>query len=361
MPKVTILGAGVMGSAMAMPAAAMGHEVALVGTHLDEETIRSVAGNGRNPKLNVVMPEAVTAYEWTRFGEALGDDTDLLILGVSSAGVGWAVDRLSETLRGPVPVLMITKGLAPVGGTIEVLPHVVARAVKERTGIDLTVMAVGGPCIAGELAVHRDTGVVITGPRRSVDEALGLLSAPFYHARASEDVIGVELCAAFKNFYAIGVGWAAGMLDAGDAAPNGAKAHNLAASLFTQAVAELTIMVERLGGSRESVMGLPGVGDLYVTCQAGRNSRMGRLLGQGLTYGAAKAGPMAADTVEGAELAQALGPTLEAMWASGRLPAGAMPLSRAIVAAICRDEPLAPDWPAFHAPPQPLPAGALHA
>ncbi len=61
------------------------------------------------------------------------------------------------------------------------------------------MMAVGGPCIAGELAAKRDTSVVVTGPQAAVRTALDGLAAPFYHARYSPDVIGVEICAASRT------------------------------------------------------------------------------------------------------------------------------------------------------------------
>ena len=120
--------------------------------------------------------------------------------------------------------------------------------------------------------------------------------------------------------------------------------HNLAAGLFTQALAELSTLVRFLGGEQASVAGLPGVGDLYVTCQAGRNHRLGRLLGLGMTYSAAKADKMAADTIEGAELAFAIGPTLDAMMKRGALPKEQLPLTRAIVQSICQDQPFDPTW-----------------
>ena len=75
---------------------------------------------------------------------------------------------------------------------------------------------------------------------------------------------------------------------------------------------------------------------------------MGRLLGLGLPYSRAKAEHMAADTVEGAELALAVGPTLRRMWEDGRLDRAAMPLTAAIVAAVCDDAVLDPDWASFH-------------
>lgn len=349
MPDITILGAGVMGSAMSLPAAHRGNRIHLVGTPLDEEIIRSVAGNGLHPRLGVTLPHTVKAHSWTGFGEAMGQGTDLLILGVSSAGVDWAIDRVCEVLTGPVPILMITKGLVPKDGSIEVLPHKVAREIEARTGHRVPVMAVGGPCIAGELAAGRDTSIVVTGADRAlIDRALQLLDAPFYHARPSSDVIGVELCAAFKNFYALAVGAAAGMIEREGKAANGALMHNLSSSVFTQALEEMTILVETLGGDAATVRGLPGSGDLYVTCQAGRNSRMGRLFGLGLTYSRAKAEHMANDTVEGAQLALDLGPTLDRMLASGALPADRMPLTGAIVDTVCRDRPLELAFRRFH-------------
>jgi glycerol-3-phosphate dehydrogenase (NAD(P)+) len=341
MAEIVVLGAGVMGSAMALPAAHGGNRVSLVGTHLDEDIVRSVAGNGHHPRLGVTLPDSVEARSWTAFGDAMARRPDLLVLGVSSAGVGWAVDRIVESAKAPLPILMITKGLAVRDGGIEVLPRLVAREIERRTAMAMPVMAVGGPCIAGELAAGRDTSVVVTGLDAGlIDRTLGLLNAPFYHSRRSDDVVGVEICAAFKNFFALGVGAAAGRLEQEGRAGNGALMHNLAASAFTQALLEMTVLVEALGGYADTVMGLAGSGDLYVTCQAGRNSRMGRLLGQGLSYSHAKAEHMAADTVEGAQLALDLGPTLEAMIARGDLPGERLPLLAAIVATVCRDDPL---------------------
>ena len=150
MAKIVILGAGVMGSAMSLPASAKGHSVDLVGTFLDTDSVRSVQGNGLHPRLGITLPETVAAYEWTDFGNRLDDETALIILGVSSAGVTWAIERLAEALTRPIPVLMITKGLSPENGKIEVFPSIVARELEARLGFHVPVLAVGGPCIAGD-------------------------------------------------------------------------------------------------------------------------------------------------------------------------------------------------------------------
>jgi glycerol-3-phosphate dehydrogenase (NAD(P)+) len=337
-----------MGSAMSIPAAARGHRVQLVGTHLDEEIVRSAAGNGNHPRLGLTLPPDVSARPWTEFGAAMAGRPDLLVIGVSSAGVEWAIDRIVESVDRPLPIVMITKGLFADGERIEAFPLYVRRQIQARTGMDMPVMAIGGPCIAGELAAARDTRVIVTGAELArVEAAIDIFGADFYHARASDDVMGVEVCAAFKNFYALAVGWAAGRLERLGRAPNGAAMHNLAAGLFTQAIAEMEVLVTALGGEPATVRGLAGAGDLYVTCLAGRNSRMGRWLGLGLSYGEAKRRHMAEDTVEGAELALALGPTLEAMMGDGRLPGERMPLMKAILDAVMRDREMEIDWRRF--------------
>jgi 3-hydroxyacyl-CoA dehydrogenase len=71
MAKVVILGAGVMGSAMAVVAADRGHSVSLVGTHLDEPVISSLEATHLHPKLGLTLASTVTVYRWDRFGEVL--------------------------------------------------------------------------------------------------------------------------------------------------------------------------------------------------------------------------------------------------------------------------------------------------
>jgi glycerol-3-phosphate dehydrogenase (NAD(P)+) len=175
-----------------------------------------------------------------------------------------------------------------------------------------------------------------------------LLTADYYHPRPSTDVMGVELCAAFKNFFAIAVGWAAGQLEVQSKASNGALNHNAASIIFDQAVAEMMALSRFFGGTDASVWGMPGAGDLYVTCQAGRNSRLGRQLGLGLSYAEVKAGPMKDDTIEGAELGIAVADTLRKLMAAGKLDAAALPVTRALLATLTASVPLVMPWAELH-------------
>jgi glycerol-3-phosphate dehydrogenase (NAD(P)+) len=132
------------------------------------------------------------------------------------------------------------------------------------------------------------------------------------------------------------------------ATENRAFNHNAAAIIFDQAIRELMVLVSAHGGTEQSVWGMPGAGDLYVTAQAGRNSRLGNNLGRGLTYSQTKDGPMKGDTIEGAELGVTVAATLRAMMASGALDQRALPLTTALLDALTNDTALDIPWAAFH-------------
>jgi glycerol-3-phosphate dehydrogenase (NAD(P)+) len=248
-----------------------------------------------------------------------------------------------------MPVMMITKGLMPASDTILPLPDFVQSEVKRRKNIALELAAVGGPCIAGELAVRRQTGVVITSRTAGLARTLcDMLATDYYHPRVSDDMEGVELCAAFKNFFAISVGWAQGQLEKAPKTENNAFNFNAASVIFDQAIAEMIVLARFLGGKDRSVWGMPGAGDLYVTCQAGRNSRLGRHLGLGLSYAEVKAGPMKDDTIEGAELGITLAPTLKRLMEQGQLDAQSLPVTQALLKALTGNEKLVMPWERLH-------------
>ena len=338
-----------MGSAMTLPFSDRGFDVRLVGTHLDEAIVESVKASHFHPKLKVTLPKTTKSFSHHHFTQALGDDTDLILLGVSSAGVSWAIERLAAALKQPVPVLMITKGMHPEAHSLAALPDLLANSLRQKLGFDVQVAAIGGPCIAGELAVRRQTGTVIVSRDMALAAQLcAALETDYYHPRPSADMTGVETCAAFKNFFAIAVGWAHGATERMAPAENSALNNNAASMIFNQAVRELIELNRALGGTTESVWGMPGVGDLYVTCQAGRNSRLGNSLGRGLTYREARDGPMKGDTIEGAELGVATAQSLRAMMAKGVLRAEAMPLTSALLSTLVKDAPLEIPWKSFH-------------
>lgn len=349
MSEILVLGAGAMGSAFCFPAADAGNTVHLVGTHLDLEWIRSVRETGIHPKLKMKFPDKVIPYTHDQLSKTLLSTCDLIVLGVSSAGIPWAVEQLGSLIQNTTPILLLTKGLQTREDTLQILPDSVRAGLAEHGIRNVPVGAVAGPCIASELAAGRDTRVVVGFSEAELLESIvPRLATSYYHVHPSTDLAGIEACAALKNFYALAIGYPAGLLSKQGKAENGALMHNLAAGLFAQALVEMTQAVSFLDGTRDSVMGLAGAGDLYVTCQAGRNSRMGNLLGSGLRYSEAKANHMANDTVEGAELALVIGPALDVLFRHGRLDRKSFPLAIAIVDAICHDLPMNIPWTAFY-------------
>ncbi len=344
MAVITVLGAGVMGTALTFPAADNGHDVRLVGTHLDDDIIKSCRERRFHPRLRRAIPESVKPYFYSEFAEAV-PGTEVFVLGVNSRGVHWAAEALAPHLQPGHIVLMVTKGLeSSTEGDLKILPDVLRERLPEPIRDQITYAAIGGPSIAGELAARHHTSVVFVSRTAEVLPRLQrLFSTHYYHIWSSTDLIGVELCVALKNPIALAVGLAAGVAERkavqGQPDPAGAVMHNYAAAVFAQGLAETAYLVERMGGDLQTVYSLPGAGDLYVTTQGGRNSRMGRLLGLGLPYSDAVE-EMPGETIEGVDATIALMPAVEHMIASGKIEADALPLLRTLHRILTRSAPV---------------------
>jgi glycerol-3-phosphate dehydrogenase (NAD(P)+) len=349
MARIVILGAGLMGTAFSIPLSDNGHEVRLVGTHLDSDIIEEIHQDRVHPRLGTRVPQAVIPHTYDRLGETM-QDAELVVLGVNSLGVDWAAEMLGPLLSAQIPVIMLTKGLAGEGQRLRILPDVLRAGLPAHTQGEVQLVAIGGPSIAGELAARRHSCVVLTGPEQSLlDKLASLLRTPYYHIWTSTDMVGVEICVALKNVYALAVGLVGGFLEKEGVADNGAVMHNLSAAIFAQGLWEISYLVKHMGGQQRSVTSLPGAGDQYVTSQGGRNGRMGRWLGLGVPYSQAKAQYMPDDTIEGAELAAAIGPTIEELVSQEELDGTALPLLRTMIAIVCRDAPGQIPWDDFFA------------
>lgn len=110
MAVVTIIGSGMMGSALAFPARENGNEVRLVGTHLDREIIDACIKTNRHPKFKRDFPEGVEFYQIEDVEKAI-DGADMIIGGVSSFGVDWFGETILPKIPESIPVLTVTKGL----------------------------------------------------------------------------------------------------------------------------------------------------------------------------------------------------------------------------------------------------------
>jgi glycerol-3-phosphate dehydrogenase (NAD(P)+) len=349
MTKIIVLGAGMMGTAVTIPLAGKGHDIHLVGTHLDSDIIEEIHERRFHPRLRSYVNESVKPCTYLGLEQAMVG-AELVILGVNSQGVDWAAEMLGPVLPENVPVVMLTKGLAGDGQKLQLLPDVFRNGLPASSRDQIRIAAVGGPSIAGELAAHRHTCIVLTGNNQDfLDWVVEIFRTPYYHIWTSTDMIGVEVCVALKNLYSLAIGAVQGLLEKEVTADNGAVMYNLAAALFAQGAWETAYLVDYMGGSISSIYSLPGVGDLYVTSQGGRNTRMGRLLGLGMGYHDAKAAHMPEDTIEGADLSLAIGPTVMNLVQQGELSEAALPLLLKMVDVINHNATVEFPWNDFFA------------
>ncbi len=330
MANILILGAGMMGTAFAWPLVDAGHTVRLVGTHLDDAIIAALKSGEPHPKLKLAVPTGITPFASHEL-EVAARDVDAIVLGVSSAGVRWAGEKLRDVMRDDVPIGMISKGLAWNGRELVSLPDVLATVLSERGGATFAPVGVGGPCIAGELARRVDTCVVMTGRNaRHVSALATLARGPYYRIFPSADVVGVEVSAALKNAFAMGVGFAAGLHERAGGAAGSVAMHNHEAAVFAEAAVEMARVVTLAGGHAESAAGLAGVGDLNVTCNGGRTGRFGRWLGLGLTLPDAIL-KMEGATLECLEILDVMAEAVAGWEAQGKLLPRELPLLRHLI------------------------------
>jgi glycerol-3-phosphate dehydrogenase (NAD(P)+) len=347
MAILTIIGAGVMGSALTFPAADNGNEVRLVGTHLDDDIITSCKEKQFHSRLRRPIPDGVTPYYHTQIAEAMSG-ADVIGLGVNSRGVHWAAEAIGPHLKHGQIIIMVTKGLeSTADGKLQILPDVLRELLPAAIRDQVFYAAIGGPSIAGELAARHHTNVVFCSRSAEVLPKLrDIFLTDYYHIWTTTDLIGVEICVAMKNPYALAVGLAAGVSERKGEDMAGAQMHNYAAAIFAQGLAETAILVQKLGGNMETVFSLPGAGDLYVTTQGGRNSRMGRLLGMGLSFSDAVE-EMPNETIEGVDATVAAMPAIQAMIERGDLPADGLPLLRELHRILTRNTPVEFDFNSF--------------
>jgi glycerol-3-phosphate dehydrogenase (NAD(P)+) len=346
MAVITILGAGVMGTGFSVPAADNGHDVRLVGTHLDAEIIDALKNGKPHPKHGVIPPNNVRPFHNEELKDAL-QGADLVVIAVNSLGVEWAADRIGREQTESTPYLLITKGYATLNGKLTAFPYLLRHLLPDHLKKG-ALNAITGPCVAGELGARQHSTVLWVGEDMELLEKLAnLVRTDYYQVWTDNDIIGAEVCAAFKNVYALVQGTGKGFFEVEGPAYNGAGNFNVQTTLFTQALYEISLLVEYLGGTQRSVLGLPGAGDLYVTCMAGRNGKMGRLLGMGIPYSKAKAEHMPDDTLEGAELLKILSGTFQNLLDTGKLDPDKMPLLQLIMAMICEDASPKVAWERF--------------
>jgi glycerol-3-phosphate dehydrogenase (NAD(P)+) len=341
MANILVLGAGSMGTAFSFPCSDNGHLVSIVGTHLENDFIDKINSTKKHPALDCEVAKNVKFLKFEKLKEELNKKIDLIVVAVVSKGIEWASNEISKVLKSNAPILILTKGLAINNNNYEVLAHKMERLFKQNGVKETNISAAGGPCLAKNLANKAHTSVVFANKDIKIAEKISkLVSTDYYHVSISDDVVGVEACAAIKNIFSMAVGASQGLCDASKEKEKNYL--NTAAALIQESIYEMITFVEKLKGKKETVIGLAGIGDLYVSADGGRNSKMGEYLGQGMTFQEAKKTKMANITVEGADLALEIGQKTKSDFDSKTLP-----LMSSIIDTICEEKPLKVNWKNF--------------
>lgn len=275
----TIIGAGKMGSALAVPLSDNGHTVHLCGTTHDEEVLEALADSKLHPGLKMDLPEEVTVQGPEEWGRTL-PDCDVLVLGVNTAGLEPSLRSIGSALNSDRPLLVLAKGFLEVDGDSYTAVDGV-RQLLDRSGQDgsFSVASLAGPTLAGEVARRSPTVAGLSGTDlTAVRTIAGALQTDTFRAQVIADSSGQELCAAFKNVYSIALSWPAGMSEKRESDQS-----NLNALILLRILKELVKLVIRAGGAAETVYGPPGIGDLVTTSGNERNGELGRRLGRGET------------------------------------------------------------------------------
>ncbi len=322
--RVTVLGAGYMGSAMAQLAATCGHDVRLWGTWLDDTLVEAVEKKQDHPRLKMKLDPRIVPLRSGELARAL-QGAELVVHGVSSEGAVPVMTRAKDHLP-DVPVLSVSKGL--LEGTSGKMDRI-DRVVAETVGRPVRFVHAAGPAKAFEVA----RGVLTLMCFASKDAAdarfcRDAMSAPFMRIDTSDDIAGAEICSAMKNAYATGLGLWDGLV--------GADCHNARAACFSQGILEMAKLAVGGGGRAETVFGAPGVGDLHVTAAGGRNRAFGEGVGKGKP-----AKQVAAEMLAAGNLTEGY-PAIATAWTWARENGiGDLPLLEALHQIIWQDAPVA--------------------
>ena len=211
MKTIVIIGAGMMGSALAFPARENGNAVRIVGTHLDREIIEACQKTNRHPKFVKDFPEGISFYQIEQLQEAL-DGVDFVIGGVSSFGVEWFGREILPQINENTPILTVTKGLMDQeDGTLLTYLDVWRNMLAEK-GLKRRLNAIGGPCTSYELVAHDQTEVAFCGEDIEILRMLkAAMGTSYYHITLSTDIVGIESAVALKNGYALGIALTIGL------------------------------------------------------------------------------------------------------------------------------------------------------
>lgn len=268
MKKVTVLGAGSWGTALAMVLTENGHET-LIWSHRDDQA-KEINERHTNEKYlpNIQLPENLAA---TSDLQTAVEHGEILVFAVPTKAIREVAGQVMNYLNKKVLIVHVSKGIEP--DTLKRISEILQETLDSSVVEDIVVLS--GPSHAEEVVLHHPTTITAACTNlRSAEKIQDLFMNHYFRVYTNTDVIGVELGGALKNVIALAAGISDG-LNYGD---------NAKAALITRGLAEIARLGVRMGGNPFTFAGLTGMGDLIVTCTSvhSRNWKAGNMLGKGM-------------------------------------------------------------------------------
>lgn len=261
--RITVVGSGAWGTALAISLCNNGHEVTL--WCRSAKKAEQIKKTRLNPRLEGIdLPEKLNISA----NSACVAGSKLVVIASPSHAIRQVCHQISGYLDAEAVLVSVTKGIEP--GTLLRMSQVVEEETKR------PVVVLTGPSHAEELAQSMPTGCVAASPNQVNAELVqDAFMSDCFRIYTSPDIVGAELGGALKNVIAMCAGVTDGM-GYGD---------NIKAMLMTRGLTEMARLGVAMGANRDTFAGLAGVGDLIVTCTSphSRNRRAGILIGQGKT------------------------------------------------------------------------------
>lgn len=268
--SVAILGAGSWGTAIAVHLANCGNRV-LLWAHNEAHVLLMQEQQANFKYLpSVVFPKGI---EISADLNHCVEQSDYVFIATPSHAFSEVLSKIEKPISG---LVWLTKGLDPIRHCV------LSDFVLERFGESFPIAMVSGPSFAMEVATFLPTALTLAGNNLTFQKNLQtLLHKKNMRVYLSNDLIGVQICAAVKNVLAIASGISDGL----------GYGANARAALITRGLAEMTRLGRRFGAREETFSGLAGIGDLLLTCtdNQSRNRRFGMKLGYGIKASLAEA------------------------------------------------------------------------
>lgn len=266
MSKVSLLGAGSWGTALAILLANNGHEVTLWSALKDEVEMLSVHREHKDRLPGVILPESI---QITSDLESSCKEKDLIVFSVASPYVRQTAKAASPFIPKDQKIVNVAKGIEE--STLDTISAILEDEIPQGK-----IAVLSGPSHAEEVSKGIPTTVVVGCECKETAKVVqDIFMTDVFRVYISPDVTGIELGGSLKNVIALAAGIVDG-LGYGD---------NTKAALMTRGIAEMSRLGMKMGGKMETFAGLSGVGDLIVTCTSkhSRNRNAGYLIGKGYT------------------------------------------------------------------------------